>query len=128
MELYISREDRLIGSIYKGKVANILPGMQAAFVDIGLERNVKCSAGSCQLVLILVEDGIVGTLLDGQRLGKAQAVRELSFRAGCRKKRRQDRQQADQYGFSQDPFHVHLTNHKNDASEARGIVIKAVFR
>ena len=39
MELYISREDRLIGSIYKGKVANILPGMQAAFVDIGLERN-----------------------------------------------------------------------------------------
>lgn len=39
MEIYISREDRLIGSIYKGKVANILPGMQAAFVDIGLERN-----------------------------------------------------------------------------------------
>lgn len=39
MEIYISREDRQIGSIYKGKVANILPGMQAAFVDIGLERN-----------------------------------------------------------------------------------------
>ncbi len=39
MEIYISREDRLIGGIYKGKVANILPGMQAAFVDIGLERN-----------------------------------------------------------------------------------------
>lgn len=39
MEIYISREDRQTGSIYKGKVANILPGMQAAFVDIGLERN-----------------------------------------------------------------------------------------
>ncbi len=39
MEMYISREDRQTGSIYKGKVANILPGMQAAFVDIGLERN-----------------------------------------------------------------------------------------
>ena len=39
MEIYISREDRQTGSIYKGKIANILPGMQAAFVDIGLERN-----------------------------------------------------------------------------------------
>jgi ribonuclease G len=39
MEIYIAREERQIGSIYKGKVANILPGMQAAFVDIGLERN-----------------------------------------------------------------------------------------
>ncbi|MDQ7823252.1 MAG: Rne/Rng family ribonuclease [Candidatus Eremiobacteraeota bacterium] len=39
MEISFAREERLIGSIYKGKVANILPGMQAAFVDIGLERN-----------------------------------------------------------------------------------------
>lgn len=30
---------RLVGNIYKGKVQNVLPGMQAAFVDIGLERN-----------------------------------------------------------------------------------------
>ncbi len=29
----------VIGNIYKGKVMNILPGMQAAFVDIGLEKN-----------------------------------------------------------------------------------------
>jgi ribonuclease G len=40
MEIYIAREDRQVGSIYKGKVVNVLPGMQAAFVDIGLERNV----------------------------------------------------------------------------------------
>src|SRR5476651_2115602 len=39
VEVYIGREERQIGSIYKGKVANVLPGMQAAFVDIGLERN-----------------------------------------------------------------------------------------
>ena len=31
-------EDRLVGSIYKGKIKSVLPGMQAAFVDIGLER------------------------------------------------------------------------------------------
>lgn len=29
----------LIGNIYKGKVVNVLPGMQAAFVDIGLNKN-----------------------------------------------------------------------------------------
>lgn len=39
MEIFIAREEHRIGSIYKGKVANVLPGMQAAFVDIGLERN-----------------------------------------------------------------------------------------
>jgi ribonuclease G len=38
-ELYIEREERVIGSIYKGKVHNVLPGMGAAFVDIGLGRN-----------------------------------------------------------------------------------------
>jgi ribonuclease G len=29
----------MLGNIYKGKVINILPGMDAAFVDIGLEKN-----------------------------------------------------------------------------------------
>ncbi len=38
-ELYIEREERVIGSIYKGKVHNVLPGMGAAFVDIGVGRN-----------------------------------------------------------------------------------------
>ncbi|MFP4496848.1 MAG: ribonuclease E/G [Vulcanimicrobiota bacterium] len=39
MEIFIGREEHAIGSIYKGKVANVLPGMQAAFVDIGMEKN-----------------------------------------------------------------------------------------
>ena len=40
-ELYIERRGRrsIVGNIYKGKVDNVLPGMEAAFVDIGLERN-----------------------------------------------------------------------------------------
>ncbi|MFM7201269.1 MAG: ribonuclease E/G [Myxococcota bacterium] len=40
VELYIERrKDRgFVGNIYKGKVVRVLPGMQAAFVDIGLER------------------------------------------------------------------------------------------
>jgi len=41
VELYIEKinNERIVGNIYKGKVANVLPGMQAAFVDIGLEKN-----------------------------------------------------------------------------------------
>ena len=39
-ELYIERLQRrgLVGNIYKGKVSRVLPGMQAAFIDAGLER------------------------------------------------------------------------------------------
>jgi len=40
-EVYLERENEytLAGSIYKGKVTRVLPGMQSAFVDIGLERD-----------------------------------------------------------------------------------------
>ncbi len=39
-EAYIERTSRkgIVGNIYKGKVVRVLPGMEAAFVDIGLER------------------------------------------------------------------------------------------
>lgn len=39
-ELYIERikEASLVGNVYKGRVVKILPGMQSAFVDIGLEK------------------------------------------------------------------------------------------
>jgi len=39
VELTIEREERVVGSLYKCKVANVLAGMDAAFVDIGLDRN-----------------------------------------------------------------------------------------
>ena len=40
-EIYLEREGEytLAGSIYKGRVTRVLPGMQSAFVDIGLERD-----------------------------------------------------------------------------------------
>ncbi len=40
-EVYIERFDcrRNVGSIFKGRVENVLPGMQAAFINIGLEKN-----------------------------------------------------------------------------------------
>lgn len=41
MEIAVERSDsgHLVGNIYKGKVKNVLPGMQAAFVDIGRDKN-----------------------------------------------------------------------------------------
>ena len=40
-EVYLERENEytLAGSIYKGRVTRVLPGMQSAFVNIGLERD-----------------------------------------------------------------------------------------
>ncbi|HEY3864987.1 MAG TPA: Rne/Rng family ribonuclease [Solirubrobacteraceae bacterium] len=40
-ELYLERRGgrSIVGNIYKGKVDNVLPGLEAAFVDIGLEKN-----------------------------------------------------------------------------------------
>ena len=40
-ELYVERRGSrsIVGNIYKGVIDNVLPGMEAAFVDIGLERN-----------------------------------------------------------------------------------------
>ena len=40
-ELFIELPDfqRLVGNIYKGRIQNVIPGMQAAFVDVGHEIN-----------------------------------------------------------------------------------------
>jgi ribonuclease G len=51
VELHVEREERVVGGVYKGRVSNVLPGMDAAFVDIGLERNAFLYVGD-----ILFED------------------------------------------------------------------------
>jgi len=38
-DFLLERENRLVGNVYKGRVVNVLPGMDAAFVEIGLSRN-----------------------------------------------------------------------------------------
>ena len=45
VELHIERSERVVGGIYKCRVANVLQGMDAAFVDIGLERNAFLYVG-----------------------------------------------------------------------------------
>ena len=41
IEIFVERHRHrgLVGNVYKGRVTRVLPGMQAAFVDIGLERD-----------------------------------------------------------------------------------------
>ena len=40
-EMFVERERQrgVVGNIYKGRVSKVLPGMQCAFIDIGLERD-----------------------------------------------------------------------------------------
>ena len=46
-EIYIEREKEfaLVGSIYKGRVTRVLPGMQSAFVEIGLDSDAFLYVG-----------------------------------------------------------------------------------
>jgi len=49
-EVYIERAAKrgLVGNVYKGKVSRVLPGMQAAFIEIGLERAAFLHASDIQ--------------------------------------------------------------------------------
>lgn len=55
VELHVEREERVVNAIYRARVANVLPGMDAAFVDIGLDRNAFLYVGD-----ILFEDPVRG--------------------------------------------------------------------
>ncbi len=51
-EIYLERHARrsIVGSVYKGVVTNVLPGMQAAFVDIGLSKDAFLYGGDYAVV------------------------------------------------------------------------------
>jgi ribonuclease G len=68
VELHIEREENpsRVGNIYRGRVENVIPGMQAAFVDIGLEKNgflyvSDISEGVQEGDEVELEDGVVRT-------------------------------------------------------------------
>jgi Rne/Rng family ribonuclease len=65
-EVYIekSRKKSVVGNIYVGRITNVLPGMSAAFVDIGVGKNALLY----QQDLVLMEDG---THVRPRRIGKA---------------------------------------------------------
>ena len=49
-ELHVERtlERGLVGNVYLGKVARVLPGMQSAFIDIGLDRAGVARGQACK--------------------------------------------------------------------------------
>ena len=51
-EIHIERASKrgLVGNIYKGRVSRVLPGMQAAFIDVGLERTAFLHVADIALV------------------------------------------------------------------------------
>lgn len=69
VELYVEQggAGRFSGNIYKGRVKNVLPGMQAAFVDIGLERNA----------FLYVADAAADSASGSARKGESPSIREL---------------------------------------------------
>src|SRR5215469_10346134 len=76
VEVYFQRanEYSLAGSIHKGRVTRVLPGMQSAFVDLGLERDT----------FLYVSDFSEET----EDFDRVQAVREDTRREDTRPERR----------------------------------------
>jgi len=58
VEFFIERKNdkNIVGNIYKGKVARIVPGMDAAFVDIGLEKSAFLYVGDIMLDRAMYEE------------------------------------------------------------------------
>ncbi|MBP2644668.1 MAG: ribonuclease, Rne/Rng family [Firmicutes bacterium] len=57
-----SESGHIVGNVYKGRVQNVLPGMQAAFIDIGWEKNGYLYLGE------MAETGIQTPLTAGQEI------------------------------------------------------------
>ena len=82
LEVHIERSEKrgLVGNVYKGKVSRVLPGMQAAFIDIGLEKaaflhvsdivgnNYSANDGGNDAEQIAQEPNITEILHEGQSI------------------------------------------------------------
>jgi len=73
----------LVGNIYKGKVCRILPGMQAAFIDAGLERAAFLHASDINSKITPKPDNIEELLHDGQEI-TVQVVKDPLGTKGAR--------------------------------------------
>lgn len=72
-EVFLERTSRLglVGNIYKGQVSRVLPGMQAAFIDIGLQRTAFLHARD-----------IAGTDIEGVKSPSPPNITELVHEGG----------------------------------------------
>ncbi len=78
-ELYIERrrERGIVGNIYKGKVIRVLPGMQAAFVDIGLEKAAFLYVADVLAEMEAVEQFVEGRSMHAEPLEGPEQERQL---------------------------------------------------
>src|SRR6187397_2670391 len=74
VEIFIERERQrgVVGNVYKGRVSKVLPGMQSAFVNIGLERDAFLyvsdffeDADEYDKIVSTAEDEVVASLQEG---------------------------------------------------------------
>ncbi len=73
VEVYVEKHDqhRMVGNIYKGKVENVIPGMQAAFVDIGYDINAFLPFSEIENSDYLIEeDDDSGNGIKGRKGGR----------------------------------------------------------
>jgi len=81
-ELIIERQESrsLVGNIYKGRIDSVVPGIQAAFIDIGFDKNgflyVSDIAGTEGTGDFELEDGVARRKTRGRR-GKQQSIESL---------------------------------------------------
>jgi ribonuclease G len=92
LEVYVERASRrgIVGNLYKGRVSRVLPGMQAAFIDIGLERTAFLHAGDIAAAVPPEAEGgvpptedIAGLVLPGQDI-LVQVLKEPLGTKGAR--------------------------------------------
>lgn len=83
-ELYIERSDRssLVGNIYKGRVINIEPGIQAAFIDFGNSKNGFLHISDLHPKYF----SKVGQIQDKENIGKRKALKDRPPIQDCLKK------------------------------------------
>ena len=84
-EVHVERASRrgYVGNIYKGRVQRVMPGMQAVFVDIGLDRAAFLHASD------IIRPAIPGVEGDGGGSGPVPSISELVHeigRASCRER------------------------------------------
>ena len=131
-ELYLERQQHrgLAGNIYKGKVTRVLPGMQAAFVDIGLEKagflHVSDFHDDVQAVgsiaEVIGEDDVETYPVDGDADGEAKSPQDLQELAELENleepSNRQDDRQDHRQDYQQDERQAERPNVRQGARQA----------
>ena len=128
-EIYYERENEytLAGSIYNGRVTRVLPGMQSAFVDLGLERDAFLYVTD----FIELEDQAETEELEHAAVtGAAQPPREVRHGNGNRREdrgqrggapeQRQDRHSEDRHHVDEETF-AHSAPEAAEAAESAPI-------